>query len=103
MRGVRIIGWENKMTEKKHDITMDELYHKMLKRAVDGKDVTDVPEGDPKLIECLAYPEETSLVWRVKPCTCSEDKQADCVKVCQWDAMHPSADGVQIDPDKCVG
>lgn len=89
--------------EKKHDITMDELYHKMLKRAVDGKDVTDVPEGDPKLIECLAHPEETSLVWRVKPCTCSEDKQADCVKVCQWDAMHPGADGVQIDPDKCVG
>lgn len=89
--------------EKKHDITMDELYHKMLKRAVDGKDVTDVPEGDPKLIECLAHPEETSLVWRTKPCTCSEDKQAECVKVCQWDAMHPSADGVQIDPDKCVG
>lgn len=91
------------MTEKKHDITMDELYHKMLKRAVDGKEVTDVPDGDPKLIECLAHPEETSLVWRVKPCTCSEDKQSDCVKVCHWDAMHPSPDGVKIDPEKCVG
>ena len=91
------------MTEKKHDITMDELYHKMLKRAVDGKEVTDVPDGDPKLIECLAHPEETSLVWRVKPCTCSEDKQSDCVKVCHWDAMHPSPEGVKIDPEKCVG
>ncbi len=91
------------MTEKKHDITMDELYHKMLKRAVDGKDVTDVPDGDPKLIECLAHPEETSLVWRTKPCTCSEDKQAECVKVCHWDAMHPSPEGVKIDPEKCVG
>ena len=91
------------MTEKKHDITMDELYHKMLKRAVDGKDVTDVPEGDPKMIECLAHPEETSLVWRAKPCTCSEDKQAECVKVCHWDAMHPSPEGVKIDPEKCVG
>ena len=88
---------------KAKNLTLDELYHKMLKRAAEGKNVEDIENADPKMIECLAHPEETSLVWRVKPCTCSEDKQAECVKTCQWDAMHPSADGVQIDPDKCVG
>lgn len=88
---------------KAKNLTLDELYHKMLKRAAEGKNVEDIDNADPKMIECLAHPEETSLVWRVKPCTCSEDKQADCVEVCQWDAMHPSVDGVQIDPDKCVG
>ena len=88
---------------KAKNLTLDELYHKMLKRAAEGKNVEDIDNADPKMIECLAHPEETSLVWRVKPCTCSEDKQAYRVKVCQWDAMHPSADGVQIDPDKCVG
>ena len=88
---------------KAKNLTLDELYHKMLKRAAEGKNVEDIENADPKMIDWLAHPEDTSLVWRVKPCTCSEDKQADCVKVCQWDAMHPSADGVQIDPDKCVG
>ncbi len=88
---------------KAKDLTLDELYQKMLKRAAEGKNVEDIDNADPKMIECLAHPEETSLVWRVKPCTCSEDKQAECVKTCQWDAMHPSPEGVQIDPDKCVG
>ena len=88
---------------KAKDLTLDELYHKMLKRAAEGENVEDIDNADPKMIECLAHPEETSLVWRVKPCTCSEDKQAECVKTCQWDAMHPSPEGVQIDPDKCVG
>lgn len=88
---------------KAKNLTLDELYHKMLKRAAEGKNVEDIDDADPKMIECLAHPEETSLVWRVKPCTCSEDKQSECVKACQWDAMHPSPEGVQIDPDKCVG
>lgn len=88
---------------KAKNLTLDELYHRMLKRAAEGKNVEDIDNADPKMIECLAHPEETSLVWRVKPCTCSEDKQAECVKTCQWDAMHPSPEGVQIDPDKCVG
>lgn len=34
----------------------------MLARAVEGKDVTDIKDADPKMIECLAHPEETSLV-----------------------------------------
>lgn len=60
---------------KAKNLTLDELYHKMLKRAAEGKNVEDIDNADPKMIECLAHPEETSLVWRVKPCTCSEDKQ----------------------------
>lgn len=46
--------------------TLDELYHQMLRQAADGKPV-DV-DGDPKLIDCLAHPDDHPLIWRVKPC-----------------------------------
>ena len=84
-------------------LTLDELYKKMLARAVEGKDVTDIKDADPKMIECLAHPEETSLVWRAKDCTCSEEEQGSCAQVCHWDALHPGKDGISIDNDKCVG
>lgn len=84
-------------------LTLDELYKKMLARAVEGKDVTDIKDADPKMIECLAHPEETSLVWRAKDCTCSEEEQGSCAQVRHWDALHPGKDGISIDNDKCVG
>jgi iron only hydrogenase large subunit-like protein len=84
-------------------LTLDELYKKMLARAVDGKDVTDVKDADPKLIECLAHPERTSLVWPVKDCECSEESQQKCEQGCQWDALHHEGNSVVIDNDKCVG
>lgn len=46
---------------KEKNLTLDELYHKMLKRAAEGKNVEDIDNADPKMIECLAHPEETSL------------------------------------------
>ena len=38
--------------------TLDELYQQMLKRAADGKPVGG--DGDPKLIDCLAHPDDQS-------------------------------------------
>lgn len=45
--------------------TLDELYQQMLKRAADGKPIG--VEGEPRLIDCLAHPDDHPLVWRVKP------------------------------------
>ena len=84
-------------------LTLDELYKKMLTRAVEGKDVTDVKDADPKLIECLAHPEKTSLVWPIKECECSEQEQRKCEQNCQWDALHHEGNIVVIDNAKCVG
>ena len=39
--------------------TLDELYQQMLKRAADGKPVG--VDGDPKLIDCLAHPDDHPL------------------------------------------
>ena len=52
--------------------TLDELYQQMLKRAADGKPVG--VDGDPKLIDCLAHPDDHPLIWRVKPCLCPPDE-----------------------------
>ena len=42
--------------------TLDELYQQMLKRAAEGKPVG--VDGDPKLIDCLAHPDDHPLIWR---------------------------------------
>ena len=52
--------------------TLDELYQQMLRQAADGKPI-DV-DGDPKLIDCLAHPDDHPLIWRVKPCVCPPDE-----------------------------
>ena len=83
-------------------LTLEELYKSMLQRAVDGKDVKAVTNGDLKLMDCLAHPQDKPLVWRVKPCLCPPD-QADCADACDWGAFHHEADGVAIDDSKCVG
>lgn len=40
--------------------TLDELYQQMLRQAADGKPI-DV-DGDPKLIDCLAHPDDHPLI-----------------------------------------
>ena len=62
--------------------TLDELYQQMLKRAADGKPIG--VEGEPRLIDCLAHPDDHPLVWRVKPCLCPPDEPHSCEEACDW-------------------
>ena len=82
--------------------SLDELYYHMLKSAaVDGKVV--IPEnGDAHLIDCLLHPDKHALVWRVKPCLCPPD-ESSCAAACQWDAMVPGPQGMEVDAETCVG
>ena len=81
--------------------TLDELYQQMLKRAADGKPVG--VDGDPKLIDCLAHPDDHPLIWRVKPCLCPPDEPHHCQEACDWGAITSGPDGISIDDSQCVG
>ena len=82
--------------------TLDELYFKMLKKAVDGE-LELAPEGmDPRLIDCLTLPDDGTVV-RVKPCLCPPDER-HCAAACEWDALKPGNEvGIAVDTEKCVG
>lgn len=82
--------------------TLDELYFKMLKKAVDGE-LELAPEGmDPRLIDCLTLPDDGTVV-RVKPCLCPPDER-HCAEACEWDALKPGNEvGIAVDTEKCVG
>lgn len=84
-------------------LTLDELYKEMLKRAAEGKDPKKVDNGDPRMIACLAHPENTPVVWRTKPCLCPPEEQDKCTDRCTWGALEKGPDGVQVNDDKCVG
>lgn len=81
--------------------TLDELYQQMLKRAAEGKPVG--VDGDPKLIDCLAHPDDHPLIWRVKPCLCPPDEPHHCQEACDWGAITSGPDGIAIDDSQCVG
>ena len=83
--------------------TLDELYQQMLRQAADGRPI-DV-DGDPKLIDCLAHPDDHPLIWRVKPCVCPPDEKHPCEEACSWGAIKPSPDGkgLVINDAECVG
>lgn len=66
--------------------TLDELYQQMLKRAAEGKPVG--VDGDPKLIDCLAHPDDHPLIWRVKPCLCPPDEPHHCQEACDWGLLR---------------
>ena len=83
-------------------LTLDELYKEMLKRAAEGKDPKKVDNGDPRMIACLAHPENTPVVWRTKPCLCPPEEQDKCTDRCTWGAVEKGPDGVQVNDDKCV-
>lgn len=73
----------------------------MLKRAADGKPIG--VEGEPRLIDCLAHPDDHPLVWRVKPCLCPPDEPHSCEDACDWGAIKRGPEGVEVDDSQCVG
>lgn len=81
--------------------TLDELYQQMLKRAADGKPIG--VEGEPRLIDCLAHPDDHPPVWRVKPCLCPPDEPHSCEEACDWGAIKRGPEGVEVDDSQCVG
>ncbi len=80
-------------------MTFDELYKKVLKDKVEGRDVNY--EGIPKRkLDCLFHPEKYPLVWREKNCDC---KDAKCVTACRFQALEVVDGKVSFRSEACVG
>ena len=75
--------------------SLDELYYQMLRQAVENKEKIVPEKVDPRMIACLAQPDDAPLIWRVKPCVCTTDSKEPCAAAaaCDWDA-------IQMDPEK---
>ncbi|KMO86906.1 iron hydrogenase [Megasphaera cerevisiae DSM 20462] len=86
--------------------SLDELYYQLLRQAVANKEKIVPEKVDPRMIACLAQPDDAPLIWRVKPCVCTTDSKEPCAAAaaCDWDAIQMDPEkGMIIDDAKCVG
>lgn len=77
----------------------EQLYHRVLKDAVSGKDVSK----ESKELDCLFYPERYAAVVKNGACEGCREKKP-CVENCLFDAVRAESDGsITIDAEKCSG
>lgn len=85
-------------------MTFEELYQKLVKEAIDTSSTPKVlPEYDPKHLDCLLNPQNYAPVIRIGNCDCPPDEQLPCTEKCIFGALKPDKEGIQVDPDLCVG
>lgn len=86
--------------------TFRELYDQAVALALDNH-IDQLPQNgdfDPKQLDCLLNPQKHPLVIHTGSCTCTGDKQQECVRRCPFNAIRPSPNGgIIIDPDLCLG
>lgn len=86
--------------------TFEELYFEVLVRTLKNNDVGFLEKMelyDTHQLDCLLHPEKHPLVLQTGPCDCGE-KNADCVKACPFQAIHPDESGdIKIEEDQCIG
>ncbi len=78
-------------------MTLEELYQKVLKDKVQGRETKGIPE---RKLDCLMHPEKYPLVWRNEPCDCHDAK---CVVACMFRALEIKDGKVSMNPENCVG
>jgi iron only hydrogenase large subunit-like protein len=86
--------------------TFRELYDQAVALALDNR-LDQLPQNgdfDPKQLDCLLNPQKHPLVIHTGNCTCTGDRQQECVRRCPFHAIRPAPDGgIAIDPDLCLG
>lgn len=80
-------------------MTFEELYRQVLKDRLDGRE-TAVEGTTRKKLDCLLHPENYPLVWKEKPCDCTDAK---CVTACMFKALEIKNGKVTLNPDNCTG
>lgn len=86
--------------------TFKELYESTVKAALDNKpDLTRSEEHsyDPNHLDCLLNPKKHPIVFRTGTCNCSEAEGEECLNRCPFGALTMGADGVEVDPELCLG
>lgn len=84
--------------------TFKELYESTVRSVLDDGSVS--PEAgnyDPYHLDCLLNPEKHPIVIRTGKCTCSKDEKCDCLERCPFGALSMGKDGVEVDPELCLG
>lgn len=77
----------------------EQLYQRVLKDAVSGKNVSK----ESKELDCLFYPERYAPVVKNGVCEGCREKKP-CVENCLFDAVRAESDGsITIDAEKCSG
>lgn len=89
--------------------TFDELYKRLLKASLENNVDNEIEnikleEYDETHLDCLLNPKKYAAIWNIGKCSCSNDKNANCVDKCLFDAIKKDDNGnVIIDKDLCVG
>lgn len=84
--------------------TFKELYESTVRSVLDEVFVS--PEAgnyDPYHLDCLLNPEKHPIVIRTGKCNCSKDEKCDCLERCPFGALSMGKDGVEVDPELCLG
>lgn len=79
-------------------MTFEELYRKVLKERLSGKEIVDKKMR--KKLDCLLHPEKYPLVWKNEPCNCDDAK---CVTACMFQALEIKDGNVTLNPENCTG
>lgn len=86
--------------------TFRELYDQAVALALDSH-LDQLPQNgdfDPKQLDCLLNPQKHPLVIHTGNCSCTGDKQQECIRRCPFNAIRPAPNGgIAIDPDLCLG
>lgn len=85
-------------------MTFDDLYLTLVQRAVHGEEISyEIPEAEPRHLDCLLHPERHAPIWNLSPCDCHED-EPNCAAACLFQAIVHGEDGsLSIDPGLCSG
>lgn len=84
--------------------TFKELYESTVKSVLDGESATpEAGDYDPYHLDCLLNPEKNPIVIRTGKCTCSKKEKCDCLERCPFGALSMGKDGVEVDPELCLG
>lgn len=89
-------------------LTFEELYRKAVSAAAQGipahaMEKSMGPDCDGDQLDCLLHPKKHPPVWRIGACACTETEKSACAADCAFDALHIGKDGVEVDPDQCIG
>ena len=79
-------------------MTFKELYNEVVSEAVkkDPSKLKAYDKLDKYQLDCLLYPEQHTVIWRLKTCPCPPEKQRECEASCQYGAIRP---GMEFDDE----
>ena len=89
--------------------TFNELYQYMLQSVLDASQESSdfsqsaLGEYDPNQLDCLLHPKKHPPIIRTGNCSCAKDSQCECLKKCAFDALYLTDEGVNVNPELCVG